>query len=161
MADGRIAHNLVTKTVQMAFQCGKLIAGSSSVVETSKHCSIVQCGKAQWVWTLSGDGSKQWLYRAKGAGMKMWLRNGGLGPSHRAQCQLISLLSYNGRRAGGYSSANWWRPWGQTVACSSSSYKRDHSSARYFTHSFLCLVPALCGARTFIPSDWTMLHVQL
>ena len=36
MADGRILPNLGTKKLQMAFQCGRIMTGTFSVVDTSK-----------------------------------------------------------------------------------------------------------------------------
>ena len=36
MADGRILPNLGTKKLQIAFQCGRIMTGTFSVVDTSK-----------------------------------------------------------------------------------------------------------------------------
>ena len=76
MADGRILPNLGTKKLQMAFQCGRVMTGSFSVVDTSKP--LLSVGKLISMGhkvEMNPDG-KGWIKLKNGGKITIYLRNG-------------------------------------------------------------------------------------
>ena len=76
MADGRILPNLGTKKLQMAFQCGRVMTGTFSVVDTSKP--LLSVGKLISMGhkvEMNPDG-KGWIKLKNGGKIAIYLRNG-------------------------------------------------------------------------------------
>ena len=76
MADGRILPNLGTKKLQMAFQCGRVMTGTFSVVDTSKP--LLSVGKLISMGhkvEMNPDG-KGWIKLKSGGKITIYLRNG-------------------------------------------------------------------------------------
>ena len=76
MADGRILPNLGTKKLQMAFQCGRVMTGTFSVVDTSKP--LLSVGKLISMGhkvEMNPDG-KGWIILKNGGRITIYLRNG-------------------------------------------------------------------------------------
>ena len=76
MADGRILPNLGTKKLQMAFQCGRVMTGTFSVVDTSKP--LLSVGKLISMGhkvEMNPDG-KGWIKLKNGGRITIYLRNG-------------------------------------------------------------------------------------
>ena len=76
MADGRIRPNLGTKKLQMAFQCGRIMTGAFSVVDTSKPLLSVGNLVSMGHKVEMNPNGKRWIILKDGGKITIYLHNG-------------------------------------------------------------------------------------